>query len=235
MKRFLIIGLGNFGSALAKRLTELGHEVFAIDSDEHKVENIKNDVTHAITLECTEESILRTLPLHEIDYAIVAIGEDFADSILATALLKKLNVKNIISRATSSIHKTILEALGLPEENIITPEQESAERLVIKLTMKNILNYLNISQEFAIIEVEVPPKYFDKKLKDTDFRQKFNLNVITVKRKTKDFKKQLYEVEEYEGVLTGEYKFKPGDIAIIFGHVADIKNWYNHNVEDEFE
>ncbi|MCX7954718.1 MAG: TrkA family potassium uptake protein [Bacteroidales bacterium] len=233
-KKFLIIGLGNFGSALAKKLSELGHEVFAVDSDLNKVENLKDEVTYAVNINCTDISVLKTLPINEFDYAIVAIGEDFGHSVLVTALLKKLNVKNIISRSISPIHKTILEGLGLPDENIINPEEDSAERLVTKLTMKNISNYLKISQEYSIIEISVPKKYINKKLHETDFRKRYNLNIITVKHvvKNKDDKED-FKVEKFEGVLTGEYVFKDGDIVVVFGHENDIRNWYIHNVENE--
>lgn len=233
-KKFLIIGLGNFGSALAKKLSENGHEVFAVDSDESKVENLKNEVTHTVNINCTDINVLKTLPIDEFDYCIVAIGEDFGHSVLVTALLKKLNVKNIISRAISPIHRTILEAIGLSEENIINPEQDSAERLVAKLTMKNISNYLKISAEYSIVEVYVPDKYVGKKLIETDFRKRYNLNIITVKHVEKDKNNQeVFKVEKFEGVVTGDYVFKKGDIAVIFGHENDIKNWYHHNVEDE--
>ncbi|MEM4250192.1 MAG: TrkA family potassium uptake protein, partial [Candidatus Nitrosotenuis sp.] len=124
--KFIVIGLGNFGSSLASRLTSMGHEVIGVDSDMRKVESSKDKITHVIKLDSTDTTAINTLPLREIDVAIIAIGEDFGASIMTTALLKQNNVKRLISRALSPLHEKVLEAIGVSE--IIHPEQESADR-----------------------------------------------------------------------------------------------------------
>lgn len=106
--KFIIIGLGNFGSALAMQLTHMGHEVIGVDGSEVKTETFKEVITQTICLDCTNELAMKTLPLRECDYAVVAIGEDFGASVMTTALLKKAGVKRIVSRAIDALHLSLL-------------------------------------------------------------------------------------------------------------------------------
>lgn len=222
--KIIIIGLGNFGSAVASKLTALGHEVIGVDSIEQRVENIKDKITFAITVDCTDEAVLKTLPLAESDIVLVAIGEDFGASVLITALLKKYNVKRIVSRAISPIHKTILEAIGVIE--ILNPEEDSAERFVTKINLKNVIDSLNISEEYAVMEILIPQKYVGIKVAEADLRKKYNINILTIKQ---DIQKHILSKNIYEtkiiGVISPEYIFQANDILIVFGHVADIKRW----------
>lgn len=222
--KIIVIGLGNFGSAVASKLAALGHEVIGVDSIEQRVENIKDKITFAITVDCTDEAVLKTLPLAESDIVLVAIGEDLGASVLITALLKKYNVKRIVSRAISPIHKTILEAIGVIE--ILNPEEDSAERFVTKINLKNVIDSLNISEEYAVMEILIPQKYVGIKVAEADLRKKYNINILTIKQ---DIEKHILSKNIYEtkiiGVISPEYIFQANDILIIFGHVADIKKW----------
>ncbi|MGQ9846611.1 MAG: potassium channel family protein [Bacteroidales bacterium] len=222
--KIIVIGLGNFGSAVASKLAALGHEVIGVDSIEQRVENIKDKITFAITVDCTDEAVLKTLPLNESDLVLVAIGEDLGASVLITALLKKLNVKRIVSRAISPIHKTILEAIGILE--ILNPEEDSAERFVTKINLKNVIDSLNISEEYAVMEILVPQKYVGMKVAEADLRKKYNINILTIKQ---DIEKHFLSKNIYEtkiiGVISPDYIFQANDILIVFGHVADIKKW----------
>lgn len=222
--KIIVIGLGNFGSAVASKLAALGHEVIGVDSIEQRVENIKDKITFAITIDCTDDAVLRTLPLHESDIVLVAIGEDLGASVLITALLKKYNVKRIVSRAISPIHKTILEAIGVLE--ILNPEEDSAERFVTKINLRNVIDSLNISEEYAVMEVLIPQKYVGIKVSEADLRKKYNINILTIKQ---DIQKHILSKNIYEtkiiGVISPDYIFQANDILIVFGHVADIKKW----------
>lgn len=222
--KIIVIGLGNFGSAVASKLASLGHEVIGVDSIEQRVENIKDKITFAITVDCTDDAVLRTLPLNESDIVLVAIGEDLGASVLITALLKKHNVKRIVSRAISPIHKTILEAIGVIE--ILNPEEDSAERFVTKINLRNVIDSLNISEEYAVMEVLIPQKYVGIKVSEADLRKKYNINILTIKQ---DIQKHILSKNIYEtkiiGVISPDYIFQANDILIVFGHVADIKKW----------
>jgi trk system potassium uptake protein TrkA len=222
--KVIVIGLGNFGSAVATKLAALGHEVIGVDSIEQRVENIKDKVTYAITVDCTDATVLKSLPIEEADIVVVAIGEDLGASILITALLKKFNVKRIVSRAISPIHRTILEAIGVVE--ILNPEEDSAERFVTKITLKNVIDSLNISDEYSVVEVVVPNLYIGLTVAEVDLRKNFSLNILTIK---KDIQKHILTKDYYQtkiiGVVTHDYRFEPNDVLVIFGHIDDIKRW----------
>ncbi len=227
--KVIVIGLGNFGSAVASKLASLGHEVIGVDSIEQRVENIKDKITFAITVDCTDSTVLKTLPLNECDMVLVTIGEDIGASILITALLKKFNVKRIISRAISPIHRTVLEAIGVME--ILNPEEDSAERFVTKINLKNVIDVLNISEEYAVMEVIIPHKYVGLKVSEVDLRKKYNINILTIKQ---DIQKHVLSKNIYEtkiiGVISPDYIFQANDILIIFGHTSDIKKWLDKSV-----
>ena len=148
--KFIIIGLGNFGSSLAQKLTNSGHEVIGVDSKMSKVESLKEKITHAICLDSTDVNAVKHLPLEDSDIVMVCIGEDEGASILTTALMKQLNVKRLISRAVSPLHQTILEAMQVDE--IVHPEEETAERWAKKLNIRGVVDSFELTGEYNIIE-----------------------------------------------------------------------------------
>jgi trk system potassium uptake protein TrkA len=221
--KYIVIGLGNYGTALASKLTTLGHEVIAVDSEYKRVEAVKDLVTHAVNLQCTDIHALQTLPLQDTDIVIVAIGEDFGASIYTTTLLKQLKVKKIICRAISPIHQHVLEALGIRE--IVNPEEDSAYRLVKKMEMKDIVDYLDISEDYSIIEILVPKQYIGLTVREADFRKRYNINIITVKR-TKEIKNVIgvpYKKSTVLGVLSSDLRFEEDDILVLYGNIKDIR------------
>lgn len=227
--KIIVIGLGNFGCAVATKLSTLGHEVIGVDSQIQRVENVKDKITYAIMLDCTDLQALKTLPLYESDIVLVAIGEDFGASILTTAILKKLDVKRLVSRAISPIHRTILEAIGVME--ILSPEEESAERFVKKIDMSNVLDYLDLSDDYSIVEAVIPAKYIGLSIKEVDIRQKYNINIMTVKqdREKKRVTGNSYFKSEIVGVVSPDYVFEANDVVLVFGNMSDIKRWLHKN------
>ena len=131
---FIVVGLGSFGSAMAINLTEAGHDVMGVDKDVNRIEALKEQMTHAIAMDATDEHAIGELPLEETDVVIVAIGENLGANIMATAILKQKQVKRLVSRAISRVHQTVLEAMNV--DVIINPEDEAAEIWSIKLAMK---------------------------------------------------------------------------------------------------
>ena len=220
--KFVIIGLGNFGSALAISLTHQGHEVVAADDSHDKVEFFKDQITHTVTVNGREMNGLKTLPLQNADAVIVGIGEDFGSSVEVTANLKQLQVERLIARAISPVHETVLEAIGV--EEIIHPEQETAERLAHRLEIKGILDSFDIASGYKIVEAAAPERYVGRTVEDVDFRKNYNVNIVTILKKQKSTNSLGVELkkEEVLGVFSPDRKFEEDDILVLFGAMKDI-------------
>ncbi len=227
--KFLIIGLGNFGSSLGIRLTELGHEVIGVDSSMEKVERYKNKISHTMCMDVTDLVSAQQLPYQQCDVVIVAIGEDFGASVLITAIFKQLKAKKIIARGISDIHITILEALQI--DNIIMPEAEAASKLATALSMKGIMDSFELSEEYSIVEVKIPESFVGRTVKEVGLRSKYNLNIITIKRlKTeKNILGIVRKKGEILGVVAPDTRFEENDELIVFGKQKDIKKFLKIN------
>ncbi|REG83607.1 potassium channel family protein [Algoriphagus antarcticus] len=223
--KYIIVGIGNFGGYLAKRLTNLGHEVIGIDSSESKIEVIKDSITHSIVMDATDQAAVKNLPLKDTDVVIIAIGEDIGASIMSTAIFKQLKAKRIIGRAINDLHETVIQAIGVDE--IIHPEEETADRLAKRLEMKGVLDSLEISDEYNIVEVKVPKRYLKMTVAEADIRKEYNLNILTVIKLEQ--KKNLLGIntphKNVIGVVTPEYKFEAEDILLLFGKIKNIQEF----------
>ncbi|AMM52631.1 potassium transporter TrkA [Rufibacter sp. DG15C] len=220
--RYIVIGLGYFGSSLSMKLTDMGHEVIAVDKDMAKVEMYKDRVTHTICLDASDLQALSTLPVADTDVVLVGIGEDFGASVMATAIFKQLGTKRLMSRAISPLHQTVLEAIGV--DQIIRPEQESAERLAKKLEMRGVIDSFDLSEDYNIIEATVPAKYVGMTIAETDFRARYMVNVLTILRnhETRNIFGKSHFKPKVLGVVTGDTVFEQDDILVVFGKIQDI-------------
>lgn len=223
--KFLIIGLGNFGSTIADKLTQMGHEVIGVDKDMNKVEAFKETITHTICLDSQDPQAVSHLPVKDTDIVIVCIGEDEGANIMATALMKRLKVKRLISRAISPLHVTVLEAMGITE--IVHPEAETADRWTKKLTMKGIVDSFILSKEYGIIEAEVPEKFVEKKLMDLDLIKKHNIMVLTTINITEKENKLGVnkKTTRIQGIATSDTELKKEDIIVMYGKINDIEKF----------
>jgi trk system potassium uptake protein len=176
---FIVIGLGNFGASLAKKLTALGHEVIGVDKDMAKVEFFKDTIKNTISMDITDIHALKTLPLKDCDMVVVCIGHDFGSSVMTTALLKKLGVQRIYGRESSLVHKTVLNAIGV--SNTINPEYNTAVVFAEKLIMSGVWSIYSISDDVKIAEVSVPDDYIGKNLSQTDLTASPNVNILALK------------------------------------------------------
>lgn len=220
--KYIIVGLGNFGSTLSMQLTAMGHEVIAIDRSLEKVDNFKHLITHTICLDATDQQALLTLPLKETDIVVIGIGEDFGASVMATALFKQLNVKRIIGRAISPIHQQVLEAIGI--DQIVRPEQEAAERLAKRLEMKGVIDSFDITDDYNIIEATVPERYVGQTIVESNIRNNFKVNVLTILRPDTSIKLWNKSVQrKVLGVVTPDTRFEQNDILVLFGRIKDIE------------
>jgi trk system potassium uptake protein TrkA len=223
--KFIVVGLGYFGSSLASELTEQGHEVIGLDNKMSHVEMYKARISHTICMDCTDQMAVNSLPLKDTDVVVVGIGEDFGASVMATATFKQASVKRLIARAISPLHQTVLEAIGV--DDIIRPEQESAERLAHTLEMKGVINSFGISDEYSLVEINVPSRYIGKTVSDADIRNRYNLNVITIKREKESVNLFNLRVKKKQviGVLTPDEELKENDVLVVFGKEVDFKKF----------
>jgi trk system potassium uptake protein len=228
--KFIIIGLGTFGASLSTKLTAMGNEVIGVDNTMSKVEAMKGKITHTMCLDCSDQQAITNLPLKDADVVIVCIGEDEGANLMTTALMKKMKVKRLISRAVNPLHETILDAMEIRE--IVHPEEETAERWANKLDIPGIVDSFELSREFSIVEVVVPTRYVGKKLGEIKFRRNYNILLLTVMKtvEEKNFIGITRAVTVPEGVASSETLLREGDIVVFFGRLKDIQKFLKDSV-----
>ena len=182
MKSYIVIGLGRFGAEVSRRLCELGCEVLAVDSREDLVQHISADVTHAVVADARDKDVLRALGARNFDCAIIAIGGSLADSVLATMNVKELGLPKVVCKAHDETHRQVLLKLGA--DQVVIPEQENAARLAKSLASHNVLDYIELSGEYGIIEVPAPKSWVGKSLRELNVRAKLGLNILAVRQGT---------------------------------------------------
>ena len=179
MKSILLIGLGNFGTLIAKQIYELGHQVMAIDKDEERVNEVLPYVTNALIGDSTNESFLASLGINNFDVCIETIGNDFQSSLETTSLLKELGGKKVVSRANREVQEKFLLRNGADE--VVNPEKEMAKWTAIRYTSKHILDYVKLDDNHAIFEVKLPKDWIGKSVREIDIRRKFGINIMAIK------------------------------------------------------
>lgn len=220
--KYIVLGLGHFGKSLAIHLTELGHEVIAVDKSLTIVEQLKDRITHTVCMDSTDREAVTSLPLKDCDAVIVAIGEDEGASLLTTALLKQLQVKRIIGRVVSDLQKTVLQAMQIEEH--VMPEEEAAERLAMRLDNVDIVDSFKVSDRYSIIEARVPSKYVGQTLREANLTNKYKVIVLTtVKSIDKEVKGVTVNHKEASGIASSETVLAEGDLLVLFGELSDIK------------
>lgn len=176
-----VIGLGTFGAKAAVRLFEKGAEVIAIDKNDELVFKIKDRVTHAVSLDVTDERSLRSVNISDVDVAVVAIGDDIEMSILAVTMLRKLGVGRVIARATSNLHEHVLHEIGASE--IIRVEEEMGEIIASKIVAPHVLQRYNFAAGYSIVEIKLGKNFEGKTLVESKIRQNYSLNIVALQKK----------------------------------------------------
>ena len=179
-KNIIVLGLGRFGYAVATRLAQKGAYVTAVDSNYKTVEKIASLVSSSVQADITEEQALKSLGINNYDAAIIATGSDLEASIEATLICKDGGVNQVIAKASSGSHARILEKIGA--DYIVFPEADTAERLARSLVGPNLLEVIEFSDEFSIIEVKAHKSWLGKNLIDLDFRKEYQMNVVAFER-----------------------------------------------------
>ncbi len=222
MRQFVVIGLGRFGSNIARALSEKNFEVLAIDRDEEKVKDMEGVVSQAVQLDATDERLLKEFGIQEFDTAIVSMGEHVEDSIMITLTLKELGIKQVIVKSKSDLHSKILRKVGA--DRIVFPERQMAERLAESLASPKIFDFIELSNTYGIVEMVAPKKLLNKTLAELKLREKYRVSVIAIKRKvpysksdgTTDFK------EEVVIGPGGNDDLISGDVLILLGRNEDL-------------
>ena len=210
MKSFLVIGLGRFGTSLACELCALGHEVMAVDLREERVQEVAGSVTHAAAGDARHPEVLRALGARNFDCAVVSAGDDVGTSALIVLNLKELGVPQVVGKARSAVHHRVLEKIGA--DRVVFPEQEMALRLARNLANGDILNFIELSEEYSIMECRCPRQWQGKSIRELDVRARHRLNIIAIRR---------------GGGMTispgGEYALQEEDELVVLGRNEDIR------------
>ena len=225
--KYIIVGLGNFGASLAEKLTAKGNEVIGIDNRMNKVDLYKEKISHTICMDATDEFTVSGLPLKDTDIVIIAIGENQGANVMVTALFKNLSVKRLISRAIDPLHEKVLMAIGVDE--IVHPEEETAERWAKKLCLTNVVDSFELSDDFSIIEVEIPMRFVGKTIKEIELRTKYNLLALTTikKKEVTSVVGKTRSEDSVQGVASANTVLNPNDIIVIYGANKDLQNFTN--------
>lgn len=167
--KYIIIGLGNFGSVLAARLTQMGHEVIGVDDHRSRVDELRDSLSSTISMDAADPEALKALPLDQVDMVIVAIGKNFAASIQIVAQLRQMKISNIAARALNELHRTVLQALGV--ERIIFPEQEAAEVMAQSFELSGFLGSYRIDRDHYVMRFTLPPELNGKTIAQSEIER----------------------------------------------------------------
>ena len=207
-KQFLVLGIGRFGSSLAKNLCKLGHEVLAVDRDENLVDDIAPYVTQAVQADATDEAALEALGVRNYDAAIVATG-NVRDSILISVLCKEAGVPCVITKAVDELHAKVLRKVGV--DRVVYPERDIAEKLAIRHNAKNIFDFVEVTDDFAIFEIPILKKWAGKSISEIDVRKTYHINVLAIKKGG-----------NLKVLPEANYVFDQSDHIIVIGKPADV-------------
>lgn len=204
MKTFLVIGLGRFGSAVALKLQELGNEVMVIDANAEQVQRISDRVTYAVVADARDETVLESLGAKNYECAVVAIGDNLAASILITLNLKALGVPQVICKAKDEQQRKALEKIGA--DRVLIPERETGIKLAQKLTSDSVLDFIELSNEFGIVEIKTPTPWIGKNLRTLNVRAKYGVSVIALRKG-----------EQIVVALDPDYELSGSDVLVLIG------------------
>ncbi|MBR7553523.1 potassium channel family protein [Allobacillus sp. GCM10007491] len=219
-KLYGVIGLGRFGGSVCLELAREGFEVLALDRDEDRVNEFKDIATHAVIGDSMDEQTLIDLGFKNIDHVIVAIGDNVHASILTTLILEELGIKRITVKAQNDYHEKILNKIGA--DHVVHPERDMGKRIAHSIVSSNILDYIELSDEYSVVEVKVGSKMNDKTIQELDVRARFGCNIVAIKRG-----KDVNVSPMADEVL------KLGDILIVIGSDKDISRFEKKLVIEE--
>ncbi|TEB14434.1 Ktr system potassium uptake protein A [Pelotomaculum sp. FP] len=212
-KQIAVIGLGRFGISLIEELTLLGYDVLAIDNDSEKVNSVVNTCTHAVQADAMDEQALKSLGIRNFDVVVVSIGENIQANILAVIILQELGVKKIVAKARNNLHGKVLEKMGA---GVIFPERDMGKRLAHMLVSQNIMDHIELSPHYSIMEFRAPEIYIGKTLDQLGVRKMMGITILAIKRG-----EQIIVAPRAAQVIDR------GDVLVAVGKNADLKKLYD--------
>lgn len=227
--KYIIVGLGVFGSSLAEKLAAQGNEVIGVDSKMQRVNELKDKITHVVCLNVTDATAVETLPLKNTDVVIICIGEDQGVNIMATAMFKNLNVKRLIGRSLNPLHENVLQAIGIHE--IVRPEEETAERWAKKLCLKGAVDSFELNDNYSIVEIVTPSTVVGKTIEEIGFRKEYNILVLTIVKNVeqRSIMGTTRVIADVQGIPTPDTILKKDDILVVYGSNKAIKHFVDKN------
>ena len=178
-KQFLVAGLGLFGTSVAVTLQGLGYDVYALDSDESIVQDLSMQLPYVVCGDASDKKTLQSLPLEDVDVAVVAIG-NVERNMMATMLLKELGIKQVVSKAINSLHGAMLSKIGA--DKVIFAERDMGERVAHNLISAGVMDYIELSSEISVMSLAIPAEFVGKNLIEADLRRRYDVNVVAIKR-----------------------------------------------------
>lgn len=209
-KQYIIFGMGRFGTALARKLCELGHEVLAVDSSEERVAAVTPFVTNAIQVSTNDEETMRSLGIRNFDGAIVAIGDDFHHSVLLSIMCKEMGAQYLVAKASDAMHARVLMKLGV--DRVVFPERDMGERIAHSLINPHVLDLINLREDYLIAYLTCPHAWEGRSLKELDVRNRFSVSILAI-----------YRGEEMIMDLRADTRFARGDSLLMLGHKASVE------------
>ena len=178
-KQFAVLGVGRFGQATARKLSQMGHDVLAVDRNEEAVDTVADEVTHAVIADITDEDAMGDLGLSNFDAVIVTLGHDLQASVLAVVLAKEAGAKYVVAKAMDDLQVKILGKIGA--DRIVMPERDMGVRLAQRLAAKNVTDFMELSDDYVFTELKLPEKWAGKNLRQLDVRARYGANVVAVR------------------------------------------------------
>ena len=209
MKSILVIGMGTLGVHLATKMQEIGNDVMIVDIDEERIQELSPNFNNSFVGDCTNEGVLRSLGVNNFDYCFVAIGESSYASLEITSLLKELGAQYVISKASRTRHAEFLKKIGADE--VFFPEREIAEKLAVRYSAKNVFDYIELSSEYSIYEIPVLREWIGKSIKELNIRNRYNINIIAIKKNDVLFP-----------VANVEHVFVSGEHIVVIGKSSEV-------------
>ena len=226
--QFVVIGIGQFGEAIARSLSKKGAEVMAIDKSQEVVDYIANDVAYAVALDSTDKKALISQNIQKFDAVVIAIGEDFEELLLTAVNLIELNIPRIIVRAKGLVNRKILEKLGLKE--IFSPEFEVGAVVAERLLHPTMMNFLDLPDNFMITEIKAPKAIIGQTLGDIQLRESYNINLVTIKNEVEERHHNEMVIRQHiKGVPHRTTVIKENDSLVIFGSAKDVEKFIEIN------
>ncbi|UUZ83542.1 TrkA family potassium uptake protein [Paenibacillus sp. P26] len=210
-KQFAVIGMGRFGSSVAKTLSDLDFEVLAIDSSEQRTQEVSSFVTHVVQADSTDEDAIRALGLRNFDVVIVAIGQDIQASILTTIIVKEIGVPKVVVKAQNELHGKVLRKVGA--DKVIYPERDMGMRVAHHLISSNIIDYIELSEDYSLVEIQASGAMIGRNLRELDIRAKFGCNVMGIKTG-----------EKMNIAPNAEDIIRDKDILVVVGKNTDLRS-----------